>query len=182
MSRAVQVKVRPGQALRFPAQCVYCGAAAEPALRLRQRIGRVTREVHAPLCADCQQEVRRLSFDEERWQKQGWLAAGLVFLLLVAAVVLLFPGAISLGYRILFALGVGGLAVLAVLSFFRQRSLRHARPEKQAILAAAQLTDFTWQAMTLRFADESYARRFSELNEPMEMVDSIPLSQTEVVT
>jgi hypothetical protein len=25
MSRAVRVKVRPGQALRFPAQCVYCG-------------------------------------------------------------------------------------------------------------------------------------------------------------
>jgi hypothetical protein len=182
VSRAVQVKVQPGQALRFPAQCVYCGAAAEPALRLRHRIGRVTREVHAPLCADCRQEVRRLSFDEERWQKQGWLAAGLVLVLLFAAVLLLSPGAIPLGYRLLFALGVAGLAVLAVLSFFRQRSLRYARPEKQAILAAAHLTDFTWQTMTLRFADASYARRFGELNEPMEMVDSIPLSQTEVVT
>lgn len=182
MSRAVRVNVRPGEPLRFPAQCVYCGTAAEPALRLRRRIQRVTREVDVPLCIDCQNEVRRLSFDEERWQKQGWLAAGLAFLLLFAGLLVVLPSGLSFVYRLLFALGLAGLAAIAILSFFRQRSRRYARPEKKAILAAAQLSDFSWRAMTLVFADETFARRFAELNEPIQMEDPIPLSQTEVVT
>lgn len=182
MSRAVRVNVRPGEPLRFPAQCVHCGTAAEPALRLRRRTGRVTREVDVPLCAECQKEVQRLSFDEERLRKQGWLAAGLSFLLLFTGLLFVLPAGLSFVYRLLFALGVAGLAAIAVVSFFRQRSQRYARPEKQAILAAAKLSDFSWRAMTLVFADETFARHFAELNEPIQMEDPIPLSQTEVVT
>lgn len=182
MSRAVRVKVRPGQPLRFPAQCVSCGVPAEPGLCLRRRIGRVTREVDVPLCAACQKEVQRLSFDEERWQKQGWLAAGLGFILLLLGLLFLLPAGFPFVYRFLFALGAGGLAAMGIGALFRQRRLRHARPEKQAILAAAQLTDFSWRAMTLAFADETFARRFAELNELIQVEEKIPLSQTEVVT
>jgi ABC-type multidrug transport system fused ATPase/permease subunit len=182
MSRAVRVKVRPGQPLRFPAQCVYCGAAAEPVLRLRRRIGRVTREVSVPLCADCQKEVQRLSFDEERWQKQGWLAAGLASIVLLFALLFWLPGLLPFGFRLLLALAAAVLAAVAVISEFRRRSLSRSRPEKQAILAAARLEEFSWRAMTFVFTDEAFARRFAELNEPQLMVALSPHPEREVVT
>lgn len=182
MSRAVRVKVRPGQPLRFPAQCVYCGAAAEPVLRLRRRIGRVTREVSVPLCANCQKEVQRLSFDEERWLKQGWLAAGLAALVLLVGLLLFLPALLPFAFRLLLAWAMGALAAVAVISEFRRRSLSRARPEKQVVLAAARLEEFSWRAMTFVFADEAFARRFAELNEPHLMVALSPHSETEVVT
>ncbi len=182
MSRAVRVQVRPGQTVRFPAQCVYCGAAAEPALRLRRRIGRVTREVSAPLCADCQKEVQRLSFDEERWQKQSYLAAGVVALVLFLALLFFLPALLSFALRLLLALALAALAAVAVISAFRRHSLSRARPEKQAILAAASLESFSWRAMNFVFADEAFARRFAELNEPQLLVALSPDSEREVVT
>jgi ABC-type multidrug transport system fused ATPase/permease subunit len=182
MSRAVRVKVRPGEPLRFPAQCVYCGAAAEPALRLRRRMGRVTREVSVPLCDNCQKEVQRLSFDEERWQKQGWLAAALASIVLFVALLFLLPGLLPFGFRLLLALAAAVLAAVAIISEFRRRTRSRARPEKQAILAASRLEDFSWRAMTLVFADEAFARRFAELNEPQLMEALSPHSEREVVT
>jgi hypothetical protein len=182
MSRTVRVDGRPGQALRFPAQCIYCGTAAEPALRLRRRIGRVTREIEVPLCSDCHKEVQRLSYDEERWLKQGWLAAGFVLLVLALGLLFLLPAGITVLLRLLLAAGVASLGAIAVLSYFRHSSLARARPEKRAILAAAQLTDFSWRAMTFVFADETFARRFAELNEPQLMVAMSPHSEREVVT
>jgi hypothetical protein len=179
--RAVRVRVRPGQELRFPAACVYCGQPAEPALRLRRRIGRVTREVDAPLCADCQQEVRRLSGDEERWQKLGRLAAGLAFLVLFLLLFFLIVPGLLLGLRLLLALAIAGLAGAAAYSAFRRRSVRYARPQKQAILAAARLDGFSWRTMTLAFADEDFAQRFAALNEPDLILDELIEVNREVV-
>lgn len=168
---SVRVRVRPGEELRFPAACVYCGQPAGPALPLRRRLGRVTREVDVPLCGDCQQEVRRLSGDEERRRKLGWLAAGLAFLFLFLLLFFLLPAGFPILLRLLLPLGIAALAAGAVYSAFRRNSQRYARPEKQAILAAARLEDFSWRTMTLAFADEAFARRFATLNEPQSMID-----------
>ena len=169
--RAVRVRVRPGEALRFPAACVSCGQPAGPALPLRRRLGRVTREVDVPLCDDCEREVRRLSADEERRQKLGWLAAGLTFFLLFVLLFFLLPAGFPVALRLLLPLGIAALAAGAVYAAFRRSSLQYARPEKQAILAAVRLTGFSWRSMTLAFADEAYARRFADLNEPQLIVD-----------
>jgi hypothetical protein len=163
--RGVRVKVRPGEELRFPATCVYCGQPAGPALPLRRRLGRVTREVDVPLCSDCQQEVRRLSGDEERRQKLAWLVAGLAFLFLFLLLFFLLPAEFPVVLRLALPLGIAGLAAGGVHTAFRRNSLQIARPEKQAILAAARLTGFSWRTMTLAFADETFARSFAALNE-----------------
>lgn len=169
--QAVRVKVRPGEELRFPATCVYCGQPAGPALPVRRRLGRVTREVDVPLCGDCQQEVRRLSGEEERRQKLGWLAAGLAFLLLFLLLFSLLPAGFPLVLRLLLPLGIAALAAGAVYMAFRRNSLKVARPEKQAILAAARLDHFSWRTMTLAFADDAFARQFAALNEPQLIID-----------
>lgn len=168
--RVVRVKIRPGEELRFPAVCVHCGQPAGPALPLRRRLDRVTREVDVPLCDACQQEVRRLSGDEERRQKLGWLAAGLAFVFLFLLLFFLLPAGFPVALRLL-PLGMAALASAAIYTVFRRSSLQYARPEKQAILAAVRLTGFSWRTMTFAFADESYARRFADLNEPQLIVD-----------
>ncbi|NLF63065.1 MAG: hypothetical protein GX579_00535 [Chloroflexi bacterium] len=169
--RAVRVRVRPGEELRFPAACVHCGQPARPALPLRRRLGRVTREVDVPLCDDCQQEVRRLSGDEERRRKLGWLAAGLAFLIVFLVLFFLLPSGFPVALRLLLPLGLAALTAGALYTVFRRSSLQYARPEKQAILAAAQLAGFSWRTMTLAFADEAYARQFADLNESQLIVD-----------
>jgi hypothetical protein len=68
-------------------------------------------------------------------------------------------------------LGVAALTAGALYTVFRRSSLQYARPEKQAILAAAQLAGFSWRTMTLAFADEAYARQFADLNESQLIVD-----------
>ena len=166
MSRTVKVKVRPGQHVQFPAECIHCNNSAAERLRLRKRIGRTTRLVDAPLCATCAAEIRRLSAEEERWQKLGWVLSTLAGVISLVILLLLIPAGLGLPLRILAAL-VGALVVAAVVfKLCRREGLRQARPEKRAILEAAQMTNFSWRATTFEFRNERFAEHFAAVNEP----------------
>src|SRR5690606_8811416 len=142
-----------------------------PALPLRRRLGRVTREVDVPLCDDCQQEVRRLSGDEERRRKLGWLAAGLAFLIVFLVLFLLLPSGFPMALRLLLPLGLAALTAGALCTVFRRSSLHYVRPGEQASLGAGPLSGFSWRTMTLAFADEAYERQFADVNESPLIVD-----------
>ena len=62
------LRVRPGETVRFPAECVACGQPARERLSLHKRRGQVTRRVDAPLCADC---ARQLARDVYKRQQVG---------------------------------------------------------------------------------------------------------------
>jgi hypothetical protein len=164
MGQPVTVEVQPGETLRFPPYCVNCGNEATETLRLRKRRGRVTREIEAPLCADCHHELQRLSGDEERMQRMGWFFGALALFLGLIAFLLLLPGWLSFVPRLLLALVLAGGVGALVVFYFRRNSAKHARPEKLAVRNAAHLHDFSWRATTFAFENEDYARQFIELN------------------
>jgi hypothetical protein len=164
MALRVKVETQPGEPLRFPPQCVNCGKEAEAVMSLRKRRGRVTREIEAPLCAECERELRRLSGDEERRIRMGWFFGGLALLLGFILFFLLLPAWLSTGWRLavalLLAVGMGAV----VVTVFRRNSQDKARAEKKQVLRAARLEDFSWRATTFAFEDEAYGQQFVALN------------------
>jgi hypothetical protein len=160
----VKVKVRPGQTVRFPGVCANCLRPAGEQLRLRRRIGRLTREIDVPLCADCSEIVRRRSGEEERLERLGRAAAAAAGLVVAVLLFLLIPGGLP-GLRLAAALIAGAAAGLVVLGFFARRREAAVLPEKQAVLGAAAVADFSWRATTFEFRSADFARRFRELNE-----------------
>ena len=169
MATRVKVEVRPGDILRFPQRCVSCGQPAAGALRLRKRRERTTRELQAPLCADCRHELERLSGDEERWLRMGWFFGALASFLTLILVLIFLPGWLAFLPRLALAvLPAAGLGALVTL-YFRRRSTAHARPEKLAVRNAVLLHDFSWRCTTLEFADDEIAQAFIELNQDMIM-------------
>jgi hypothetical protein len=164
MGLRVKVEMRPGETARFPRCCVNCGKEATETIRLRKRRGRVTREIEAPLCADCRQELQRLSGDEERWVRMGWFFGALAIFLGLIAFMLLLPGWLAFVPRLLLSVFLAAGAGALVTLYVRRQSLDHARPEKLAVRNAAQLQDFSWRATTFEFENEAFARQFIELN------------------
>lgn len=165
MAQQVKVEIQPGEALRFPNVCVNCGQGATGWLPLRRRKGPVTREIKVPLCTECQQQLGRLSGEEERWRQLGWLFGGLALIVGSLLFFFLWPAWLPLLLRILLTLLAGGASGAAVLFAFRRASLKHARPEKVAVLHAANLGDFNWRTTTLEFERDAYAKAFQDLNE-----------------
>lgn len=161
----VKVKIRPNQTLQFPGICVHCAQPAAERLELKKRIGRVTRIIDVPLCVDCAHQIQRLSAEEERWQKLGWLAGGIVFFLTLALVLLFSSAALGLALRLLTALSLAALLGAAVAGLFWRVSRRAALPAKKAIYASAGITAFSWRATTFNFSNEIFAERFRSLNE-----------------
>lgn len=164
MGQLVKVEVQPGEALRFPQQCVNCGREPVDSMRLQKRRGRVTRQIDVPLCADCVQELQRLSGDEERWLRMGWFFGAVSFLLGLVLFLLFLPGWLAFWPRLLMAAIIAGAAAAAVTLYIRRRSLEKARPEKIAVRNSARLADFSWRATTFEFEDEEFAGEFIELN------------------
>lgn len=164
MSLRVKIEMQPGETVLFPPKCVNCGQEAEGAMTLRKRRGRTTREVKAPLCADCQRELQRLSGEEERWLRMGWFFGAVAFILALAAFLLLLPSWLTFGLRLLAATLLAGGAGALVIAYFRSRSNEKARPEKQAVRRAARLHTFSWRATTFEFEDEGYGEQFIDLN------------------
>jgi hypothetical protein len=164
MTEQVKLQVRPGDTIRFPDACVACGAAATERLVVRKRRGRLTREIELPLCRDCHREVRRRSGEEERWQRMGWVVAGVALLFsFLLFFLLLFPQ-LPFMLRLLLALAPAAAIAGGVVAYFYRASREHARPEKKAILAAADLQDFSWRAATFSFGDPSFAAQVRSLN------------------
>jgi hypothetical protein len=165
----VKIKVRPDQVVRFPGICVHCAEPANAQIRVKKRTGRVTRLVDVPLCGRCHQEAQRLSAEEERLQKLTWLVVGGAFFLALGAALLLLPAGLAWGLRLVVATAVGIATAAALFSYWRRAGRRAALPEKQAILSAAHITAFSWRATTFEFTNETFARRFAELNQSLLM-------------
>ncbi|WP_157912948.1 hypothetical protein [Candidatus Promineifilum breve] len=163
MEERMTLRVRPGETVRFPAECVACGQPARERLSLHKRRGQVTRRVDAPLCADCARQLARRSGQEERLLRLSWPAAALT------AVALALPAALALSgvgwwLRLPIAVGLG----LAGGAFIRWALVRRAAaaelPERRAVRQAAQIVDFTWRDMTLAFTNHAMADRVRALN------------------
>jgi hypothetical protein len=169
MSHPIKIKVRPNQIVRFPGICVNCVQPAAERMPLRKRLGRITRTVEAPLCPDCRRELNRQSGDEERLGKIGRLAAGGIFVLAAAFVLLLTPAEIALLLRLLVALATGMMLGQLTLLLFQRAQQKAALPEKQAIRRSARIVTFSWRATTFEFVNATFAERFEAMNESLLM-------------
>ena len=125
--RLVKVKIRPGHKLQFPALCVHCARPATDWLSLRKRVGRQTRFLDVPLCADCAAEVRRLSGDEERMQKISRLAIGVAALLVLVLTLILLPAGLPFLLRLVVALALALSAAAGVRLAFQRPLAQAAR-------------------------------------------------------
>jgi hypothetical protein len=165
----IKIKVRPRNSIRLPGICVHCAQPAAGWMEVRKRIGRVTRLIKVPLCSRCAGELGRQSGEEERLQKIGRLVCGVLFLLALALLLLLTPDRLDFTLRLLIALSTAaGLSTVVYLWFRRARFLA-ARPEKKAIRNSAGIANFSWRATTFEFNNETFAKRFRDLNETLLM-------------
>ncbi len=160
----VKIKVRPQQTVTFPGICVHCGQPAPEMMRIHKRISRITRFIDVPVCADCARQLRGKSLEEEQLSRLQWLVGGLALLVTSAAVFIAWPPAMALWARLGLALGVALLVTAVIIAIF-QRKIRDAYlPEKQQVLKAATIENFSWRATTFAFKNEEFKRRFVELN------------------
>ncbi|MCI0399364.1 MAG: hypothetical protein L0332_11405 [Chloroflexi bacterium] len=165
----VKVKVRPGRVVQFPKICVHCARPAAERLPLKRRIGRVTRLIDVPLCANCAREAGRRSPEEEQWLRLSWVAAVVAALVAGALLVIVLPAGMPALLRLAIALVVAVPAGRAAYDLCRRRSRAAARPEKKAVLHAAQMVTFSWRATTFEFKNDLFAERFIELNQHLLM-------------
>ncbi len=163
MSKQIKLKVQVGQTIRFPNQCVYDQAPAAGFMSVQHRAGRRTRLVDVPVCESCQAELNRLSAAEQRQQRLGWLAAAAAGLATAGAAWLLLPLLLT-WLKVVIAAGIGCAISAAILTWFRNRLPRAARPEKKAIREALKIVHFSWRAVTFEFTNDAYADRFASLN------------------
>ncbi len=164
MTEQITIRVRPGEAIRFPAVCVSCGHPAQERLKMHKRRGQVTRSVDAPLCAECARQLARASGREERLLRLSWFAAVALGLLLAVVTFIALPP-ILWPVRLAVA-AVAGLAGGALVRWAVARRAATAElPEKRAVREAAQIVDFTWRDMTIAFTNDEIAGRVREINE-----------------
>lgn len=163
----VKIQAHPNETINFPGLCVHCARPGGTPLTIRKRNARFTRLIEVPLCADCAQEARRKSGEEERLTRIAWATAGGAALLLFLAGLLLTPAGLGFWPRLAVGVVMGLGSGTAVLTLLRPLSQRRALPTKQAILAAAQISDFSWRATTFSFSNETFAERFRDLNEAL---------------
>jgi hypothetical protein len=164
LSQQIKIKTRVGRPVRFPAVCVHCGKPAPERMRVHKRIGRTTRLVDVPLCAECAHETHRLSGEEERWHRLSWLFSAIAWLLAFLLLLLLMPVVLSPLLRLILAALAATAVAFACFRVCRRIALRHARPEKKAILGAARIRDFSWRATTFEFSNEHFAEHFAAEN------------------
>lgn len=161
----VKLKVKAGQVVQFPGECVHCGNPAGATLTLRKRIGRVNRQIALPLCLDCSKELSRLSGDEERWRTLSWLAAGLAWFGLTLLGLLLLPAGLPVLLRLGLVVVPAGIIANIIRQNIQNSSLKRARPEKREILNAAKIITFSWRTTTFDFANEAFATKVITLNQ-----------------
>jgi hypothetical protein len=169
MTQTVKIKLRPGQAARFPGICVHCGHTAVAGMLLRRRIGRITRLLEVPVCAACHQELQQLSAEEERLHKLGRVTTAAVAAVAFVLLLILLPAGIAGLFRLLVALAAAAAPATAVYAYFKRAAQAAARPAKRAILESARMRRFSWRATTFEFANDSFARQFARLNESLLM-------------
>lgn len=174
MGQLVKVKIRPGSSLPFPAICVNCSRVASERMRLRKRIGRLTRLIDVPLCQECYREVNRLSGDEERWLQLGRLGTFLVAILIFLPFTFLLAGTMPLWLNLLVSAVAAALAAIGAWTLFKKRAAARARPEKLVVLNSARMDTFSWRATTFAFENANFAERFMDLNRSLLMQVNSP--------
>ena len=155
---------RPGRAA-LPGRLCPCGQPAETALPPAAPSGRVTRGVDVPLCDDCQQEVRRLSGDEEAGGARlaGRGLAFLIFSWCSFSCCRLVSGGAT------FLLPLGVAALTAGASTPSSTATTCNTPGQEAGYPRRRpACGFSWRTMTLAFADEAYARQFADKRIPID--------------
>jgi hypothetical protein len=165
MGRIIKVKVRPGGNVRFPGICAHCSQPATETMALTRRNGRRTRSIDVPLCAACFRELQRESGQEERLHRLGRVASVAVFLLVAILAFILFNRLLPLLAGLFVSLAIGTMVGLGVRLYFRRIRAEAARPEKKAVLASAELLEFSWRAATFEFENEEFSDRVEELNQ-----------------
>ena len=165
MSQSVRVKIRPENNLKFPGICVHCGKPAGERMTISKRMRSLTRLIEVPVCNACFQEINRRSWAEERWQRIGLLVTWATAVAVLALGFFLLPSVLPVWLRLLAGIILAGLVALGLRGIFKQRSAEVARPEKIAILEAAQMVNFSWRATTFHFSREDFSEQFSKLNE-----------------
>ena len=160
----VKVKVRPDQVVQFPNICVHCSRPGSEQLGLEKRIGRVTRLIDVPLCADCERELHRRSGEEERYLKLGWVATAVMFILTLGLMLLFTPSQLGLGLQLLVTFSVAGAVGAITLMIFRRAAAQRALLTKQEIQTAVSIDNFSWRATTFYFTNETFAERFEMIN------------------
>jgi hypothetical protein len=169
MSQQITLRIRVGDTVRLPNRCVACGQPGQERLTLQKRHGQITRKLDAPICDDCARQLTRQSGEEERRLRIARVAT--VTTGLFVLIILVLAGWEPLWLRLAVAF-IGAVIVAAVvhrlaLSWAAKANL----PEKRAVLEAAQITDFSWRAMTLAFDNPAIFNEVMELNSDI-LVDS----------
>lgn len=165
----VKIKVRPNQTVQFPGICVHCGQAAAEMMEVRKRQSRISRRIEVPVCPTCAGQLQKKSMEEERLGKLKFIIAGAALVVVLLAFYLVLPPSLPGSLRWLIAVG-GAFLVTAVIFIFVQHKVQETYlPEKQAVLNAARITEFSWRATTFEFEDDTFSQRFVELNEPLLM-------------
>ena len=165
----VKIKVRANQAVNFPGICVHCAQPAAEAMLIRKRMSRVTRLIDVPLCPDCAAQLRRTSMEEERLQKLRTIVSGAALVITLLAIFIALPPDLPVLLRFLAALAGAVFVTAVVIALFQHQIKETYLPEKQAVLQAAQIENFSWRATTFSFANELFRQRFVEMNEPLLM-------------
>ncbi|HRQ38932.1 MAG TPA: hypothetical protein PLD25_13575 [Chloroflexota bacterium] len=165
----VKIKVRPKQTVQFPGICVHCGQPAPYDMTIRKRLGRVTRLIHVPVCADCTTQLRRRSMEEERLTQLKYLVGGVAFLVTLFAMYIVLPPGLATAVRLLAAVMMGGVVTAVIFAIFRRQIRQVYLPEKKAVLQSARIENFSWRATTFAFENEEFAQRFVTLNESLLM-------------
>lgn len=165
MGQLLKVKVRVGGNVQFPGICIHCSMPATQRMDVKKRSGRRTRSIAVPLCSACFHELNRESGEEERLHRLSRVATIALFfvssILVFVALSALLPPLVNL----LLSGALGLTAAIGLRAYLKRKRIDAALPEKKAILASAQMVDFSWRAATFRFENDEFADRFIDLNE-----------------
>jgi uncharacterized protein (DUF983 family) len=165
MTQRVKVKVRPGELLRLPADCVNCNQIASERMRIRYKNGQLARFLELPLCDNCHRELNRKSGEEERLQRLGLVVASLIGMLTLVILFFLVFTNLPVWLRLFVALFPSIMVSAGIMLIFRRIGLRAVLPQKRNIRDSARMVDFSWRTTTFEFTNDDYARRFGQLNE-----------------
>lgn len=110
-----------------------------------------------------------MSAEEERLQKLGTVAAGLMFLLTLSVSLLLSPASMAFPLRLLVALMLSLAFTQLLLVIFKRSRQKAALPIKKEIVESARISLFSWRTITFEFSNEMFSERFQTLNKPLLM-------------
>lgn len=166
---AYTLYLKPNQPIDLPALCVHCAQPANSTITIKKQLQQRLRTLAVPICDQCARIMRRKSMKEEQRQKLALFVGGGIGVILLAILLLLTPTTLTFWVRFLMALLVGGVVATAVALPIYKSSQKATLPEKRNILQSAQIGAFDNQTTTLLFKNPTFAERFRQLNQSLQM-------------